>query len=364
MFLQKHKWSLLIIIVFFCLAGVAIYNANAAKNLPGKSSSQAKEHTIMGKESTIYLAGGCFWGTEHFIKQINGVIDTTVGYANGNTENPTYQQVCSHTTGFAETVKVTYDTGILDLKMLLNLYFMTIDPTSINRQGGDSGDQYRTGIYYVDEKEVSIIKEQIAKLSKKYDKPIVIEVKPLKNFYKAEDNHQDYLDKNTGGYCHIRPELFDLARKANAKPKYIKQNQETLRHKLTPMQYKVTQEKGTEPPFDNAYDHEFRQGIYVDITTGEPLFVSTDKFDSGCGWPAFSKPIDKKLLVEHTDISFGMVRTEVSSALGGAHLGHVFPDGPKDKGGTRYCINSASLKFLPKEEMAKQGYEAYLKLIQ
>ena len=235
MFLQKHKWNFLLVILFICLAGVAIYNASAAKNSPSKSSVQRKEHKIMGKQGIIYLAGGCFWGTEHFIKQINGVIDTEVGYANGNTTNPNYQQVCSHTTGFAETVKVTYDTGVLDLNKLLDLYFMTIDPTSINRQGGDSGDQYRTGIYYVDEKDVAVIKKQIAQLSKKYDKPIAIEVQPLKNFYKAEDYHQDYLDKNVGGYCHIRPELFDIARKANAKPKYIKQDKSALRQKLTPM---------------------------------------------------------------------------------------------------------------------------------
>jgi len=364
MFLQKHKWNLLLVLLFFCLTGVAIYNAYAGKPSLCKSSTKVKEHTIMGKESTIYLAGGCFWGTEHFMKQINGVIDTEVGYANGNTENPTYQQVCSHTTGFAETVKVTYDTEAVSLKTLLDLYFMTIDPTSINRQGGDSGDQYRTGIYYADKEDLSVIKAQITELRKKYDKPIFIEVQALKNFYKAEEYHQDYLGKNVGGYCHIRPELFNIARKTNAKIKYIKPDQKTLRQKLTSIQYKVTQEKGTEPPFDNEYDHEFRPGIYVDITTGEPLFISTDKFDSGCGWPAFSKPIDKKLLEENTDTSFGMVRTEVRSSLGGAHLGHVFSDGPKDKGGIRYCINSAALKFIPKEAMAKQGYDEYLKLLE
>lgn len=362
MFLPKHKGNLLLIFIFCCLVGLGVYNAHATKKIPVKGRVQERVQTIMGKEGTIYLAGGCFWGTEHFIKQINGVINTEVGYANGNTENPSYQQVCSHTTGFAETVKVNFDTGRLDLKTLLNLYFMTIDPTSLNRQGGDSGDQYRTGIYYVDTKDLATIKQEIAALSKKYDKPIVIEVQPMKNFYRAEDYHQDYLAKNPQGYCHIKPELFALARNSNKEPKFIKQDPRVLKEKLTPLEYKVTQEKGTEPPFNNAYDHEFRPGIYVDITTGEPLFISTDKYDSGCGWPAFSRPIDKKLLVEHRDTSFGMVRTEVRSALGGAHLGHVFPDGPQDKGGIRYCINSASLKFIPKEVMAKEGYAAYLKL--
>ena len=176
----------------------------------------------------------------------------------------------------------------------------------------------------------------------------------------------DYLEKNPGGYCHINPSLFDLARKAKMKKPvaaYSKPDDATLRSQLTAEQYAVTQKNATEPPFRNAYWDEHRPGIYVDITTGEPLFVSTDKFDSGCGWPSFSKPIDRKLIQEKADTTHGMVRTEVRSKTGDAHLGHVFTDGPADKGGLRYCINSASLRFIPKEKMQAEGYGEYLELV-
>lgn len=194
-------------------------------------------------------------------------------------------------------------------------------------------------------------------------------MKPLSNFYKAEEYHQDYLDKNPGGYCHINPALFELAKKANAQgaetpqASYKKPDDATLRNKLTAEQYAVTQKNATEPAFHNEYWNEKRDGIYVDITTGEPLFISTDKFDSGCGWPSFTKPIEKESVKEKTDTSHGMVRTEVRSKTGDAHLGHVFTDGPKDKGGLRYCINSASLRFIPKEKMQEEGYGEYLKLL-
>ena len=203
------------------------------------------------------------------------------------------------------------------------------------------------------------------RLATAYPRPLAVEIKPLKNFYPAEDYHQDYLDKNPGGYCHIHPELFDLARKAKMPKKsvYSKPDDTVLRSKLTPEQYAVTQKNATEPAFHNDYWNEHRPGIYVDITTGEPLFVSTDKFDSGCGWPSFSKPIDRKLIHEKMDTSHGMVRTEVRSATGDAHLGHVFTDGPADKGGLRYCINSASLRFIPKEKMQAEGYGEYIRLV-
>lgn len=315
----------------------------------------------------IYFAGGCFWGTEHFMKQIRGVKSTEVGYANGTIENPTYKQVCTGKTGAAETVKVVYDPKEVDLNLLLDLYFKTIDPTSLNCQGGDQGTQYRTGIYYTDPADFPVIEAAIKKLASQYARPVVIEVKPLSNFYAAEEYHQDYLDKNRGGYCHIDPALFEYARKANQPQssfKYKKTDEATLRSTLTKEQYAVTQKNATEPPYDNAYWNEFREGIYVDITTGEPLFVSTDKFESGCGWPSFSKPIDPNLIKEKRDTSHGMQRIEVRSSTGDAHLGHVFPDGPKEKGGLRYCINSASLRFIPKDKMKEEGYGDYLYLLE
>ena len=321
----------------------------------------------MNKQTEIYLAGGCFWGTEHFLKQVNGVLNTETGYANGNGTDPTYEEVCTDKTGFAEAVRVVYNPEVLPLSLLLQLYFQSIDPTTLNRQGGDRGTQYRTGIYYTDPDDLPLILAEKEKLSKAYDKPVVVEVLPLKNFYAAETYHQDYLDKNPSGYCHIPKALFEWAHNANRSETkqrfYEKLSSETLKSQLTPLQYEVTQNAGTEMPYQNEYNKEFREGIYVDITTGEPLFLSTDKFESGCGWPAFSKPIDNHLLKRLSDKSHGMSRTEVRSAKGNAHLGHVFNDGPKESGGLRYCINSASLRFIPKAEMEKNGYAAYLKLL-
>ena len=314
--------------------------------------------------ANLYFAGGCFWGTEHFFKQIRGVISTEVGYANGTLQHaPSYEEVCSGNTGFAETVKIVYNPQVVDLKLLLELYFKTIDPTSLNKQGNDVGDQYRTGIYYTDAGVKTTIDEAIAALAKNYKKPIVVEVSPLKNFYQAEEYHQDYLDKNPRGYCHIPTKLFEVARKANPEPiKFKKPTEAELRSRLTKEQYAVTQQNATETPFANEYWDEQREGIYVDITTGEPLFSSLDKFQSGCGWPSFAKPIDKKLIEEKEDKSYHMTRTEVRSKLGNAHLGHVFDDGPTQLGGLRYCINSASLRFIPKEDMQKEGYGEYLVL--
>jgi len=299
-------------------------------------------------DKTIYLAGGCFWGTEKYLSLIKGVVFTEVGYANGNTVNPTYEDVCRKRTGHAETVKVTYNNEEISLTKLLNLFFASIDPTAVNRQGNDIGSQYRSGIYFTDESDKEIIQDAIKELSKIYKDPIAVEVLNLKNYYKAEDYHQKYLEKNPGGYCHIGNSTFDIARAT--KNEYPQKSKEELKKILTPLQYDVTKNNATEPPYRNEYFDNFEEGIYVDITTGEPLFSSEDKFDSGCGWPAFSKPIDNNLIKRVTDKSHGMNRIEVRSSNGDAHLGHVFSDGPKEKGGLRYCINSASLKFIPKNK--------------
>lgn len=314
--------------------------------------------------SEIYFAGGCFWGTEKYIASIQGVLKTQVGYANGETENPTYEEVCYKNTGHAETVEVIYDSKTLPLEFLLELFYEAIDPTSFNRQGGDSGVQYRTGIYYVNEADLPVIEHSIAQLQKRTDKPVAIEVKPLGNFTPAEDYHQKYLDKNPGGYCHIRPDKFEKAAQARVNPAHYQTPQaEKLRNTLTKTQYEVTQNSATEPPFQNEFWQSFQPGIYVDITTGEPLFASAQKFESGCGWPSFSKPIDPNVIRETTDATHGMKRTEVRSRVGNAHLGHVFDDGPKASGGLRYCINSASLRFIPKEDMEREGYGYLLSLI-
>ncbi|MBD5246620.1 MAG: peptide-methionine (S)-S-oxide reductase MsrA [Barnesiella sp.] len=311
-------------------------------------------------DKKIYLAGGCFWGTEHLMALVPGVVATQVGYANSNVEFPTYEMVCSGETGAAETVEVTYDAEQVGLSDLLTLYFRSIDPTSVNRQGGDRGTQYRTGIYYTDNADLPVIEAVVATVARRYSTPLAVEVGRLRNFYPAEEYHQDYLVKNPGGYCHVKRELFAEARNLTRRTPADKA---ALRARLTPLQWEVTQCGATERPFDNEYDHEFRPGIYVDITDGTPLFVSSRKYNSGCGWPAFTRPITDDRITEHPDTSFGRRRTEVRSASSGAHLGHVFPDGPQSDGGLRYCINSAALRFIPYSEMGAQGYADYLPLI-
>jgi methionine-R-sulfoxide reductase/methionine-S-sulfoxide reductase len=282
---------------------------------------------------TIYLAGGCFWGVQKYLSLIPGVKETTVGYANGEAKKPSYKDVCRGS-GHAETVKAVYDEKVLPLTRLLDLYSEIIDPTSVNRQGGDAGIQYRTGIYYEDEIDRPIISGWLTLLGESLAKPAAIELKRLENFYPAEEYHQKYLDKVPGGYCHIPSSKFEIARRANDPAK----NLNNLQGRLTPMQYEVAVCGATEPPFQNEYYNNFRPGIYVDIISGKPLFASSDKFESGCGWPAFSKPIDDSLIAELPDYSYGRKRTEVRSS--DAHLGHVFDDGPKNLGGKRYCITA------------------------
>ena len=313
----------------------------------------------MDKMKEIYFAGGCFWGTEHFFSLVHGVTGTETGYANSRIASPSYREVCSGATGAAETVKVIYDSGEVSLGRLIELYMLTIDPTSVNRQGNDTGTQYRTGIYYTDPDDSQAIERALAPYKERYGRAFAVEIKALENFYSAEEYHQKYLYKNPGGYCHIDPRLFDIARSSQNASK----SREELRRALTPVQYAVTQENATEPPFRNEYWNEHRKGIYVDVTTGQPLFSSSDKFDSGCGWPSFTQPIETDVVTSRRDLTHGMDRIEIRSSKGDAHLGHVFPDGPLHTGGLRYCINSASLRFIPIEEMPKAGYSDYIKYI-
>ena len=328
-----------------------------------------QENYIMDKDDlhTIYLAGGCFWGMEAYIKKLPGVYDTDEGYANGNTENPTYEEVCYKNTGHAETVKVLYDPMMLSTEKLLDGFFKVIDPTSVNQQGNDVGSQYRSGIYYVDEADKAVAEAAVNRQKEKYTAPIVTEVLPLDNFYLAEDYHQDYLDKNPGGYCHINLDDADEFIKEEGLGKidlsslilpenYPVPSDEELKEMLTDIQYQVTQNNDTERPYTNEYAGTFDKGIYVDVVTGEPLFSSEDKFESGCGWPSFSKPIIPEVVTENSDSSFNMMRTEVRSRSGNTHLGHVFNDGPKELGGLRYCINSASIRFIAYDDLDAEGY--------
>ncbi len=309
----------------------------------------------------IYLAGGCFWGVQAYFDKIDGIVETKVGYANGEKENPTYEEVCKGS-GHSETLYIKYDNNILSLKMILQYYFRIIDPTSLNKQGNDIGVQYRTGVYFVDETDEEIILNFINQEQIKYSKKIVVEILKLENFYSAEEYHQKYLEKNPGGYCHINLKAFkDIVIDDE---KYEKASEKILREKLTKIQYAVTQENATEAPFKNEYNNCNDKGIYVDITTGEPLFISTNKFHSGCGWPSFTKPITMEVVNYIEDKSHGMNRIEVRSRVGNAHLGHVFEDGPRESGGLRYCINSAALRFIAYENLEKEGYEDLKKLFE
>ena len=300
----------------------------------------------------IYLAGGCFWGLEEYFSRIPGVEQTTVGYANGQVETTNYQLIKE--TDHAETVQVIYDPDKITLRAILLYYFRVIDPLSVNKQGNDRGRQYRTGVYYTDEADREVIAQVFAEEEKQLGRKIAVELEPLRHYILAEDYHQDYLKKNPGGYCHI--DVRDAEKPLIDAANYEKPSQAVLRESLSEESYRVTQEAATEAPFSNAYDQTFEEGIYVDITTGEPLFFAKDKFASGCGWPSFSRPISKELIHYYQDLSHGMERIEVRSRSGNAHLGHVFTDGPQELGGLRYCINSASLRFIAKDEMEEAGY--------
>lgn len=308
----------------------------------------------------IYFAGGCFWGVEQYAKNIMGVIATEVGYANGVTQVATYEnlKVSDH----AETVKITYDNDIITLSFLLELLFKVVDPTSLNKQGNDIGRQYRSGIYYVDESDLDEINEVMKRLKKEYG-DVVVEVEPLQNYITAEVYHQDYLVKNPNGYCHIDFKAIQDVKKIKVDPyKYKKLSDTDMKDKLDNEAYDVVANSATERPFTSEFDKFDEQGIYVDIASGEPLFSSLDKYDAGCGWPSFTKPIDINSVVEISDKSHNMIRTETRSRVNDSHLGHVFNDGPKDAGGLRYCINGAALRFVSYNDMDKEGY-GYLKVL-
>ena len=304
----------------------------------------------------IYLAGGCFWGLEEYFSRISGVLQTSVGYANGQIETTNYQLIKE--TDHAETVQVIYDEKVVSLREILLYYFRVIDPLSVNQQGNDRGRQYRTGIYYLEEADLPTINTVVREQELLIGRKIAVEVEKLRHYILAEDYHQDYLKKNPGGYCHI--DVRDAEKPLIDAANYEKPSQAVLRENLSEESYRVTQEAATEAPFSNAYDQTFEEGIYVDITTGEPLFFAKDKFASGCGWPSFSRPISKELIHYYQDLSHGMERIEVRSRSGNAHLGHVFTDGPQELGGLRYCINSASLRFIAKDEMEEAGYDYLL----
>lgn len=314
---------------------------------------------------TIYFAGGCFWALEKYFKSVPGVSSVVSGYANGHLQcAPSYEEVCTGETGFREAVKVDYDTEIMSLDGLLFAFFNVIDPTVSGQQGNDVGDQYQTGIYYTDPNDLPPI-QRIVAVEKQRFGHIAVEVEPLKNFYEAEEYHQNYLDKNPTAYCHIPLSKFKDAEQMLVDAGYYKRPDDAeIKEKLSEEEYYITQESGTEKPFDNLYwDHD-QEGLYVDVVTGEPLFSSKDKYPSSCGWPSFAKGVDPNTLRYQKDMSAGHERLEVRSRSGNSHLGHVFDNDPESPSGIRYCINSSAIRFIPSSELVQTGYGYLLNIFE
>lgn len=349
--MMKRSYILLFLILFLVCVCLILWKMNSmSRNQTNRI--EIKDEVNMQDYQEIYLAGGCFWGVEAYFARLSGVLDVTAGYANGKIDETSYALLSQ--TAHAETVHIRYNPSVISLREILLHYFRIIDPLSVNQQGNDIGVQYRTGIYYTKLEDLPTIYEVMREQEKIYGKPLAVEVESLKHYILAEDYHQDYLAKNPNGYCHINLSMASEP-VIDTQKHQVKTDQE-LKESLTKLQYEVTRENKTEPPFQNEYWSFEEEGIYVDITSGEPLFSSLDKFDSGCGWPSFSKTIAKEVMKYRGDNSHGMQRVEIRSRIGDAHIGHVFEDGPKDKGGLRYCVNSASVRFIPKEEMDSLGY--------
>lgn len=363
----KHRLFLMIALLLTPLM-ISCTNPSTTSQGMAPEAENIKE-VVSSTQEIATFAGGCFWCVEAPFEGVDGVISVISGYAGGKEKNPTYSEVSGGQTSHRESVQITYDPEIISYAELVDIFWQTFDPTDIGGSFFDRGSQYESAIFFHNEEQKKVAEESKKRLdqSKRFSKPIATPIIKFTNFYPAEEYHQDYYKKSPQDYYAYRkgsgrdafiqrhwPEISDK--------KYPSPSKSELKTTLTELQYEVTMEEATEFAFSNEYNANKEKGIYVCIVSGAPLFSSKDKYESGSGWPSFTKPIDARWIDKPIDRSLGMARVEVRSKLGNSHLGHVFYDGP-DPTGLRYCMNSAAMKFIPKAEMAAAGYADYLWLV-